>query len=48
MDTEAFQRLSDTSRRAARSPGGFDGAAGGAPCGDLVRLLEVRTGRSPA
>ncbi len=46
MDTEAFQHyLSDTSRRAAPLAGGFDGAAGGAPCGDLVRLsLEVRDG----
>ena len=46
MDTEAFQHyLSDTSRRAAPLADGFDGAAGGAPCGDLVRLsLEVRDG----
>jgi tRNA-uridine 2-sulfurtransferase len=43
VDTEAFQHyLGDASRRAAPLPGGFDGAAGGAPCGDLVRLsLEL-------
>jgi tRNA-specific 2-thiouridylase len=30
--------LADSSRRGAPIAGGFDGAAGGAPCGDLVRL----------
>jgi tRNA-uridine 2-sulfurtransferase len=44
MDTEALKHyLDDSSRRGASLAGGFDGAAGGAPCGDLVRLsLEIR------
>src|SRR5262245_11711436 len=46
MDTEAFQHyLSDAGRRGAPLADGFDGAAGGAPCGDLVgRSLEIRDG----
>jgi tRNA-specific 2-thiouridylase len=44
MDSEAFQHyLNDATRRGAPLARGFDGAAGGAPCGDLVRLsLELR------
>jgi tRNA-specific 2-thiouridylase len=39
MDREAFtQYLSDFSRRGEPLHGGFDGAAGGAACGDLVRI----------
>lgn len=39
MDTEVFESyLTDTSRRGGTLDGGFDGAAGGAPCGDLVRV----------
>jgi len=47
MDTDALQHyLGDRSRRAAPRPGAFDGAAGGAPCGDLIRVsLEPREGR---
>ncbi|MGH2987260.1 MAG: iron-sulfur cluster assembly scaffold protein, partial [Solirubrobacterales bacterium] len=47
MDTEALQQyLDDASRRAAPLAGGFDGAAGGAPCGDLVRIsLAFERGR---
>ena len=48
MGAEAIERpcshyLGDASRRGAPLPGGFDGAAGGAPCGDLVRIsLDAR------
>ena len=47
MDTSAIEHyLGDSSRRAAPLEGGHDGAAGGAPCGDLVRLsLLVESGR---
>ena len=47
MDSEAFQHyLGDGAHRAAPLPGGFDGAAGGAPCGDLVRIsLELSGAR---
>ena len=39
MDTEAFEHyLGDARRRGEPLAGGFDGAAGGAPCGDLVRI----------
>ncbi len=39
MDTEAIEHyLSDLTRRADPPPGGFSGSAGGAPCGDLVRI----------
>jgi len=39
MDTEAFELyLGDFSRRAAPFAGGFDGAAGGTICGDLIRI----------
>ncbi len=42
MDTEAFEQyLSDARRRAGPLDGGFHGAAGGAPCGDLVRISVV-------
>ena len=46
MDTELVEHyLSDRSRRGAPIDGGFDGAAGGAPCGDLVRLsLAIEAG----
>ena len=39
MDTDALQHyLTDATRRGAPLPGGFDGAAGGAACGDLIRI----------
>ena len=39
MDGEALQHyLGDGTRRGAPLSGGYDGAAGGAPCGDLVRI----------
>jgi tRNA-specific 2-thiouridylase len=39
MDAELIQDyLADRSRRGAPLAGGFDGASGGAPCGDLIRL----------
>ena len=39
MDTEAVEHyLADRSRRGAPLAHGFSGAAGGAPCGDLVRI----------
>jgi tRNA-specific 2-thiouridylase len=42
MDHEAMDLyLRDSSHRGAALSGGFDGAAGGAPCGDLVRLSVV-------
>jgi len=46
MDSEAMQLyVRDSSRRGASFAGGFDGAAGGAPCGDLVRLsIEIHDG----
>jgi tRNA-specific 2-thiouridylase len=38
--------LADDSRRAPAFSGGFDGAAGGAPCGDLIRVsLGLERGR---
>ncbi len=41
-----LQYVGDASRRGAPLPGGFDGAAGGAPCGDLVRIsIAVESGR---
>ena len=46
MSAEALQSYyEDRSRRGPAPPGAFDGAAGGAPCGDLVRIsLLVREG----
>ncbi len=46
MDTELLQHyLSDESRRGAPVETGFSGAAGGAPCGDLVRIsIAIETG----
>jgi tRNA-uridine 2-sulfurtransferase len=42
VSTEELEHyLSDDSRRASPPPGAFDGAAGGAPCGDLVRISAV-------
>ena len=41
-----LQYVGDASRRGEPLPGGFDGAAGGAPCGDLVRIsIAVESGR---
>jgi tRNA-specific 2-thiouridylase len=38
--------LSDETRRGPAPPGAFEGAAGGAPCGDLVRIsLAMEDGR---
>ena len=38
-DSEAFRHYaSDETHAGEPLPGGFDGAAGGAPCGDLVRI----------
>ncbi len=50
MSSEAFEHyLSDDSRRGPAPDGAFSGAAGGAPCGDLVRLsLAVTDGRVAA
>ena len=50
MSSEAFEHyLSDDSRRGPAPEGAFSGAAGGAPCGDLVRLsLAVTEGRVAA
>ena len=47
MSTEAFEHyLSDDTRRGPAPDGAFSGAAGGAPCGDLVRVsLAVERGR---
>src|SRR5262245_11553754 len=47
MDAEVFEQyLSDRSRLGPQSPGAFSGAAGGAPCGDLVRIsLSIDGGR---
>ena len=45
MDREAFGHyLNDASRRGATPTDGFDGAAGGAPCGDLVRVSVALVG----
>jgi tRNA-uridine 2-sulfurtransferase len=46
VDTELVRHyLGDSSRRGAPFDGGFDGAAGGAACGDLVRIsLAVDSG----
>ena len=45
MDRETLERyLGDASRRGAPLPEGFDGAAGGAPCGDLVRVSVALAG----
>jgi tRNA-specific 2-thiouridylase len=46
-DREALQHyLADATRRGASIRGGFDGAAGGAPCGDLIRIsLALDLGR---
>jgi len=39
MDPDALRHYLDgAGRRGGPLPGGFDGAAGGAPCGDLIRL----------
>ncbi len=50
MSFEAFEHyLSDDSRRGPAPDGAFSGAAGGAPCGDLVRVsLAVERGRVAA
>ena len=47
MDAELLQDyLVDATRRGAPLDRGFDGAAGGAPCGDLVRIsVELEDGR---
>ena len=47
MDAELLQDyLADATRRGAPLDRGFDGAAGGAPCGDLVRIsVEPEDGR---
>ena len=47
MDAELLQDyLVDATRRGAPLDRGFDGAAGGAPCGDLVRIsVEPEDGR---
>jgi tRNA-specific 2-thiouridylase len=47
---EAFEtQLAETSRLGPAAPGSFTGAAGGAPCGDLVRIsLEIGGGRVAA
>ena len=43
MSFEAFEHyLSDDSRRGPAPDGAFSGAAGGAPCGDLVRVSLAR------
>ena len=44
---EAFEtQLAETSRLGPPAPGSFTGAAGGAPCGDLVRIsLAIEAGR---
>jgi tRNA-specific 2-thiouridylase len=46
-DRDAFESyLSDGSRRRPAPAGAFSGAAGGAPCGDLVRLsVDIEDGR---
>jgi tRNA-uridine 2-sulfurtransferase len=45
VDTELLQHyLSDESRRGAPIEPGFSGAAGGAPCGDLVRISIAMQG----
>jgi len=50
VDAEAVDHyLSDETRRGEPLPGGFTGSAGGAPCGDLVRLsIAVEGGRVAA
>jgi tRNA-specific 2-thiouridylase len=47
MSHEAFEHyLDDRSRRGPAPPGAFSGAAGGAPCSDLVRVsVAVEDGR---
>jgi tRNA-specific 2-thiouridylase len=47
MDRDAFAHyLDDSSRRGEPLAGGFDGAAGGAPCGDLIRIsIALEGGR---
>jgi tRNA-specific 2-thiouridylase len=47
VDTEAIEHyLGDRTRIGPPLPSGFDGSAGGAPCGDLVRFsLEPAEGR---
>jgi tRNA-specific 2-thiouridylase len=47
MDREAFSAyLADESRCGDPLASGFDGAAGGAPCGDLIRIsVDVSAGR---
>jgi tRNA-uridine 2-sulfurtransferase len=45
MSLDALEHyLSDRSRRAAAPAGAFSGAAGGAPCGDLVRISLLLDG----
>jgi tRNA-uridine 2-sulfurtransferase len=50
MSSEAFEHyLDDDSRRGPAPDGAFSGAAGGAPCGDLVRVsLSLARGRVAA
>ncbi|MGH2967326.1 MAG: iron-sulfur cluster assembly scaffold protein, partial [Solirubrobacterales bacterium] len=50
MSSEAFEHyLRDDSRRGPAPNGAFSGAAGGAPCGDLVRVsLAIAEGRVAA
>src|SRR5829696_3134351 len=50
MASEALEHyLRDDSRRGPAPDGAFTGAAGGAPCGDLVRLsLTIEGGRIAA
>jgi tRNA-specific 2-thiouridylase len=47
MSLEAFEHyLGDEERRGPAPDGGFSGAAGGAPCGDLVRVsIAIEGGR---
>ncbi|MGH2923626.1 MAG: iron-sulfur cluster assembly scaffold protein, partial [Solirubrobacterales bacterium] len=46
MDRELLDHfLADGARRGPEGPGAFTGSAGGAPCGDLVRIsLALDTG----
>src|SRR5436189_2339452 len=47
MGSELFEHyLADSSRRGAAPAGAYTGAAGGAPCGDLIRVaVTVQGGR---
>ena len=50
MDSTALELyLGDARLRGAPLAGGFDGAAGGAPCGDLIRIsIAIEGGRIAA